>query len=269
MEYYTFPNIDPVLLDLGFLQIRWYALAYITGLVFGWWYCMRLARSTPNNITVKQVDDFMVWAVLGVILGGRLGHVLFYYPGHYLANPLEILKVWEGGMAFHGGLLGVIVAMLVFARKHKFNVFALSDLVSAAVPVGIFFGRIANFINQELWGWATDVPWAVIFTHPNAGGVPRHPSQLYEAVLEGLIPFMVLFILTHAFKARFRPGLLTGAFCTLYGLARIIGESFREEEIEIDFFLTYGQLLSLPMLLFGLFMIGWALKNPRLVEKKA
>ena len=267
MEYYTFPDISPVLLDLGFFQIRWYALAYITGLIFGWWYCMRLAKSAPNNITVKQVDDFMVWAVLGVILGGRLGHVFFYYPGHYLSNPLEILKVWEGGMAFHGGLLGVIVAMLLFARKNKFNVFALSDLISAAVPLGIFLGRIANFVNQELWGRVTDVPWAIIF--PKAGPDPRHPSQLYEAVMEGLIPFIVLLILTHLFKARFRPGLLTGTFCALYGLARMTGEIFREEEILTDMVLTYGQLLSLPMLLFGLFMIGWALKHPPLREKKA
>ena len=138
MEYFHFPDIDPVLLDLGIVQIRWYALAYIAGLLFAWWYCMRLAKSAPFNITVKQVDDFMVWAVVGVIVGGRLGHVIFYYPGYYLENPLEIFQVWKGGMAFHGGLLGVIAAMLLFARKHKFNVFALSDLVSASVPVGLY-----------------------------------------------------------------------------------------------------------------------------------
>ncbi|WP_259780907.1 prolipoprotein diacylglyceryl transferase [Aestuariispira ectoiniformans] len=268
MGPYMFPDIDPIALDLGIVQIRWYALAYITGLVFGWWYAMRVAKSAPNVITPKHVDDFMVWAVVGVIIGGRLGHVLFYYPSYYLSNPIEILKVWEGGMAFHGGLIGVIVAMILFARKYGFSVFYLSDLVSVVAPVGLFFGRIANFINQELWGRVTDVPWAVIF--PRAGPEPRHPSQLYEAGLEGLIPFLILMAMLHWGKARYRPGLLTGAFTALYAIGRIIGETVREPEVFIDalpFATTYGQWLSLPMLFFGLFLMARAYKRPLLEAK--
>lgn len=270
MGPYLFPEIDPIALDLGIVQIRWYALAYISGLVFGWWYAMRLAKQAPNVITPKDIDDFMVWSVIGVILGGRFGHVFFYYPSYYLSNPLEILKVWEGGMAFHGGLLGVIVAMLLFARRRGFSVFYLSDLVSVVAPVGIFLGRITNFINQELWGRITDVPWAFIF--PKAGPEPRHPSQLYEAALEGIIPFAVLMLMLHLGKARFRPGLLTGVFTSLYAVGRIIGETVREPEIFIDnlpFATTYGQWLSLPMLFFGLYLIRRAYRQPLLTVKEA
>lgn len=265
MGPFMFPDIDPIALELGPLVIRWYALAYVTGLLFGWWYCMRLADRAPHVITRDQVDSFLTWCIIGVIVGGRLGHVVFYYPMEYLSDPIAILKVWEGGMAFHGGLLGVGAAMFLFARKHKLSFFWLSDLISAAVPVGIGLGRIANFINQELWGRVTDVPWAVIF--PRAGPDPRHPSQLYEAVLEGFALFAVLFVLTHLFKARFRPGLLTGVFLMGYALARAVSEFVREPEVlqaTLPFGTTWGQWLSLPLFLIGAFFAWRAMTGPKL-----
>lgn len=263
MGPFLFPDIDPVAIELGPLVIRWYALAYISGLVFGWWYAMRVAARPPHMVAPKAIDDFMVWAVFGVILGGRLGHVLFYYPGYYFENPVEIFMVWKGGMAFHGGLLGVIAALLLFCRKKRLSPVAFGDLLAVVAPVGIFCGRIANFVNQELWGRVTDVPWAVIF--PRAGPEPRHPSQLYEAALEGLIPFVILMVLLHKFDARRRPGLLIGVFFSLYGLGRILSETVREPEIlmsAMPFGTTWGQWLSLPILAFGLIMIVRALKRP-------
>ena len=266
MGPFIFPDIDPVALELGPLVIRWYALAYVSGLLFGWWYCMRLADRAPRVITRDQVDSFLTWCILGVIIGGRLGHVIFYYPAEYLADPVRILKVWEGGMAFHGGLLGVGAAMNLFARKHKLSFFWLSDLISAAVPIGIGLGRITNFINQELWGRATDVSWAVIFTR-DPQRLPRHPSQLYEAVLEGFLLFAILFVLTHAFRARFRPGLLTGVFLTGYAAARGVSEFVREPEVlqaTLPFGTTWGQWLSLPLGLIGLYFAWRALSKPAL-----
>ncbi|HYI84888.1 MAG TPA: prolipoprotein diacylglyceryl transferase, partial [Acetobacteraceae bacterium] len=185
-----FPAIDPVLVEIGPLVIRWYALAYIAGIVLGWRLARRLVQLPPVAATPEQLDDFVTWVTLGIIIGGRLGYVLFYRPGYYLMNPLEALAVWQGGMSFHGGAAGVILAIILFARRHGLDILTLADRTTAVVPIGLFFGRLANFINGELWGRVSDVPWAMVF--PHAGPLPRHPSQIYEAVLEGLVLFTVL-----------------------------------------------------------------------------
>jgi phosphatidylglycerol:prolipoprotein diacylglycerol transferase len=263
MGPYIFPDIDPVAIQIGPLAVRWYALAYIAGLIGGWQYCLRLATQPPNVVTPKHIDDFMVWATVGVVLGGRLGFVIFYQPTHYLSNPGEILQVWKGGMSFHGGMLGVILAMIVFARRYGTGFFPLADIVAAATPIGLFFGRIANFINGELWGRATDVPWAVIF--PRAGPEPRHPSQLYEAGLEGLVLFAVAALLIHRRDALRRPGLISGVFLVGYGLSRIVVETVRQPDSYIGFLsfgTTYGQWLSLPMVLYGVYLIWTARSRP-------
>lgn len=257
----AFPEIDPVLLQIGPLAIRWYSLAYIAGVLGGWWYIARLNRSTVRFCTEpvlskKALDDIVVWAILGVVLGGRLGYVLFYQPGYYLAHPSQILHLWEGGMSFHGGVMGVIIAMAWFCRKYQVAFFRLMDLVACVVPIGLFFGRLANFINGELYGRATDVPWAVVF--PTGGEVPRHPSQLYEAVLEGLILFAVLSLLAWKTRALNKPTLLSGVFLAGYGLSRFVVEFVREPDAHLGMLtlgMTMGQWLSAPMLLLGLALI--------------
>lgn len=265
MSAYYVHNLDPVAFAIGPVVIRWYALSYIAGLVLGWQYAVRLCRSFPQRPTRLELDDFLVWAVFGVILGGRLGHILFYYPEYYFQHPLEIFEVWKGGMAFHGGIIGVLVAMALFAKKRGIPLLLLGDVVSAAAPIGLFFGRIANFINGELWGRVTDVPWAVIF--PRAGPEPRHPSQLYEAGLEGAVLFLILFVAIRFFDARRRPGMVSGLFLIGYGLARSVSESLREPEVlqaVLPFGTTWGQWLSLPMVLIGLAMVVWVFRRPKL-----
>ncbi|MFQ5775460.1 MAG: prolipoprotein diacylglyceryl transferase [Kiloniellaceae bacterium] len=253
----AFPQIDPVAIAIGPLAIRWYALAYIAGLLLGWRYCRWLAARPPQRLSARAIDDFLVWAVLGVVLGGRLGYVLFYKPGFYLAHPQEILFLWQGGMSFHGGLLGVVLATVLFARREGVPIFALSDIVACATPIGLFFGRIANFINGELFGRPTDLPWGMIF--PLGGPVPRHPSQIYEAGIEGLVLFLILFALARR-GALQRTGSLTGAFLIGYALARMLVELAREPDPHLGFLFagaTMGQLLSLPMLLAGLAVLAW------------
>lgn len=252
----TYPQIDPILVKLGPLAIRWYGLAYIFGLVLGWYYILHLIKARASVVTRRDVDDFIMWATIGMILGGRAGFVLFYDAPRYMARPNEILHVWEGGMSFHGGLIGVTLAMILFARSRKIPLFHFTDLVACAAPLGLFLGRLANFINGELWGRTTDVPWAMIF--PYAGLTPRHPSQLYEAGLEGVALFALLWILFHKTAAREKPGLLTGVFLVGYSLARMIVELFREPDEQLGFLfgqLTMGQLLSAPMFLLGLYLI--------------
>lgn len=252
-----FPQIDPIAIQIGPLAIRWYALAYIAGIVLGWRLLRRLAEAAPRAATTEQVDDYITWATLGIIIGGRLGYVLFYRPGHYIFHPLEALMVWQGGMAFHGGALGVIIATLIFARRNKLNPLAFGDRIAVVVPIGLFFGRIANFINGELWGRAADVPWAMVFPADRLQ-IPRHPSQLYQAGLEGLALFALMLILWSMPANRARPGLLTGALLAGYGAARLVGEFFREPDAHLGFLLagaTMGQLLSLPMVLVGLWLI--------------
>ncbi|ANK81870.1 MAG: prolipoprotein diacylglyceryl transferase [Rhizobiales bacterium NRL2] len=251
-----FPNIDPVAFEVGPLAIRWYALAYIAGILFGWRYCLRLARRDTIRPNAHDFDDFVVWAVLGIILGGRIGYVVFYNAAYYLENPLDALMVWHGGMSFHGGLLGVLVAITVFSWRRGFSPLAMGDLVAAAAPIGLFFGRVANFVNGELFGRVADVPWAVIF--PHGGDLPRHPSQLYEAFLEGLVLFAVLAILARRPGMRARTGFLTGVFLVGYGLARTFVELFREPDAQLGFILgpiTMGQVLSAPMVLLGLYLM--------------
>ncbi len=262
---FEFPDIDPVALSLGPVEIRWYALAYLAAFLLGWQYCLYLAGLDKERRPHKSdIDDFLPWVILGVILGGRLGYVLFYQPAHYLANPVEIPQIWLGGMAFHGGLLGAIVAMVAFAVYQKISALRLADMVACAVPIGLFFGRIANFINGELFGRTTKAPWGVEF--PHGGVLPRHPSQLYEAALEGLLLFVILWGMARMPRFRDRPGLLSGVFLTGYALARMFAEQYREPDAHIGLLFgqfTMGQLLSVPMALGGIILIGYALRRTK------
>jgi phosphatidylglycerol:prolipoprotein diacylglycerol transferase len=256
-----FPAIDPIAVAIGPFAIRWYALAYIVGLLLGWRYCLWVSKRPPAVASPVAIDDFLVWATLGVVLGGRAGYVLFYKPGDYFQHPIEILQLWHGGMSFHGGALGVMVALWLFCRQRSLSLLAFSDLIASAVPIGLFFGRVANFINSELWGRPTDVPWAMIF--PNAGLEPRHPSQLYEAGLEGIVLFLILFALVRWTNIRERPGMLTGIFLIGYAVARIFVEFFREPDSFLGFLwfgATMGQLLSIPVFLLGLWAVWQARK---------
>ncbi len=257
-----FPAFDPVAIELGPLVIRWYALAYIVGLLLGWRLARRLAARPGWNITADGVDDLLFYVTLGVILDGRLGYVLFYQPDYYAANPLQILYVWRGGMSFHGGLIGVLVAAIYFARRTGVHPLEVSDLLAAVAPLGLFFGRIANFINGELWGRPTDVPWAVIF--PMAGPEPRHPSQLYEALLEGLLLFVILQAMAWRPRRPEQMGMLTGVFLLGYGLARSFVELYREPDAQLGYLwggLTMGQILSIPLVLAGLYLLLRAFRS--------
>ena len=256
-----FPVFDPVLVRLGPVAIRWYALAYIVGILAGWLYARRLIRSDkywggPAPMTVVDFDDFVLWVTLGIILGGRIGYVLFYNPSYFVAYPAEIVQLWKGGMSFHGGFLGCVLAVVLFARYRGLPFLPLGDVTCAAGPIGLFLGRIANFINGELWGRPSDVPWAMVF--PNGGPLPRHPSQLYEAALEGLLLFVVLRVLVR-YGALKRPGTIIGAFALGYGMIRMFCELFREPDVQLGFLwqgLTMGMLLSVPLMLAGIaFMV--------------
>jgi phosphatidylglycerol:prolipoprotein diacylglycerol transferase len=269
------PVIDPVALQIGAFAVRWYALAYIAGLIGGWFYARRLTMSERlwtglKRPTPDHIDDLIVWVALGVVLGGRVGYILFYNFDGYLADPLEIFAIWRGGMSFHGGFLGAILAILLFARARGLSGLAMLDLAAVVTPIGLFFGRIANFINGELWGRpAPDFPLAVVF--PEGGPIPRHPSQLYEAIAEGLILFIVLAIAVRRFGFR-RPGLIGGVFVFGYAMARIVCEFFREPDPQLGFLfgsslellgggVTMGMLLSLPMALVGLIAIWLAARG--------
>ncbi len=259
----SFPSIGPVAFEIGPLVIRWYSLAYITGLVLGWRYCIWLLRFLPASALGRRaIDDFFVWATLGIIIGGRLGYVLFYQPTYFVTDPFAILQIWKGGMSFHGGVLGVIAAIALFSRLRGISFLGIADLITAAVPIGLLFGRIANFFNGELWGRPTKLPWGVVF--PGAGPEPRHPSQLYEAALEGLILFALLLALILGWRALLRPGLVSGAFLAGYGLARMAVETVREPDTFIGFLAwgtTWGQWLSVPMVLAGAGLIFAALRR--------
>jgi phosphatidylglycerol:prolipoprotein diacylglycerol transferase len=254
-----FPAFDPVLISIGPFAIRWYALAYIVGILAGWLYARAIIKRDdlwggPPPMTVIDYDDFVLWVTLGIILGGRIGYVLFYNSAYFLAHPVEIVQLWKGGMSFHGGFLGCVLAVILFARHRGISVLSLGDVTCAVGPIGLFLGRIANFINGELWGRATDVPWAMAF--PTGGPVPRHPSQLYEAVLEGLVLLIVLAVLVRAGALK-RPGTIIG-FALGYGIARSFCELFREPDPQLGFLwggLTMGMLLSLPLMLAGIALI--------------
>jgi phosphatidylglycerol---prolipoprotein diacylglyceryl transferase len=254
--------IDPVAIPLGFFDITWYALAYVVALIIGWRFVIHLSKRPPTFMTPREVDDFFVWAALGVILGGRIGYVLFYKPGYYLENPGEIPMLWTGGMSFHGGMLGVITAIFVFALVRRIPMLRLGDIICCAVPIGLFLGRIANFINGELWGRPTDLPWGMVFTC-DPEQLARHPSQLYQSFLEGVVLFSVMWIVRTRTDAWRRPGALAGTFLAGYAIARMIGELFREPDAHLGFIIgqaiTMGQILSLPMLLVGIGLIANAL----------
>src|SRR5262245_61459856 len=261
-----FPAFDPVLISFGPVAIRWYALAYIVGILLGWLYARAIIRrerfwGSPVPMTVTDYDDFVLWVTLGIILGGRIGYVLFYNPSYFAAHPLESLQLWKGGMSFHGGFLGCVLAVVLFARHRGLSILSLGDITCAAGTIGIFLGRIANFINGELWGRPTDLPWAMVF--PTGGPLPRHPSQLYEAALEGLLLFVLLTALIRAGALK-RPGFILGAFSFGYAVARSIGEHFREPDPQLGFLwggLTMGTLLSLPLMLAGIALMAAAMRK--------
>jgi phosphatidylglycerol:prolipoprotein diacylglycerol transferase len=257
-----FPAVDPVAIAIGPFAIRWYALAYIASLLIGWRYCLFLADRPPRLVRRNDVDDFLLWATLGVVLGGRIGYVLFYKPGYYILHPLEALYVWHGGMSFHGGALGVTLAIWLFTGSRGIPRLAFSDVICEAIPIGLFFGRIANFINGELFGRVTDVSWAMVF--PAGGPLPRHPSQLYEASCEGLLLFLLLFAGERAGLRRY-PGFISGLFLAGYAVARMSGELFRQPDVQLGYLIfgtTMGQLLSIPLLVAGIAIIMWARRRP-------
>jgi phosphatidylglycerol:prolipoprotein diacylglycerol transferase len=262
-----FPAFDPVLIAIGPFAVRWYALAYILGILIGWFYARAIIRNErlwggPAPMTVADFDDFILWVTLGIILGGRIGYVLFYNPEHFLANPTEALQLWKGGMSFHGGFTGCVVAVMLFARTRGIPMLSLGDVTCAVGPIGLLLGRIANFINGELWGRPSDVPWSMVF--PGAGPLPRHPSQLYEAGLEGLVLFVILAVAIRRGALR-RPGGTIGLFAVAYGVLRSFGEFFREPDPQLGFLwggLTMGMLLSIPLILAGLGFIWNALRMP-------
>ncbi len=265
-----FPDIDPIIFEIGPLAVRWYSLAYVVGLLLAWRYCRWLAARSPWSKTPEAlesfkvgIDDFLFWATLGVILGGRLGFVLFYNLDFYLENPHQIIFLWEGGMSFHGGLLGVMVAMIWFARARGIPLFNLTDIIATAAPIGLFLGRLANYINGELYGRPTEF-WAATIFPTDPFGLPRHPSQLYEAGLEGFLLFFLLFGLILA-GALSRPGRITGLFLMGYALSRLAVELVREPDAQLGLLfggVTMGQLLSLPMLLGGFALVVWSLRRP-------
>ncbi len=262
----AYPAIDPVLVNIGPLPIRWYALAYIAGLILGWAYARYLVghdrfwNGLPRP-SVQSIDDLIVYIAVGIIFGGRIGYVLFYNPGFYAENLAEIPAVWKGGMSFHGGLVGAALAVVIFARRHKVAIMSVADIASAATPIGLCLGRIANFIKPELWGRPTDVWWAMKF--PYSDGQPRHPSQLYEASLEGLVLFVLLYIAIRLGALR-RPGLVAGLFAIGYGAARIFCEFFREPDPQLGFLFggaTMGMLLSLPLIAAGVLCLLYACRK--------
>ena len=259
-----FPAINPVLFSIGPLAVRWSALAYIVGIIAGWFYARAIIASErywggAAPLTVIDFDDFVIWITLGIILGGRIGYVLFYNLPHFAEHPLQIFELWNGGMSFHGGVLGCFVAIYAFARRRRIPLLSLGDVTTAVAPIGLFLGRLANFINGELWGRPTEVPWAMIF--PNGGPLPRHPSQLYEATLEGIVLFIVLALMVRAGALK-RPGLVSGSFLLGYGIARVICEQFREPDVQLGFLwggLTMGMILCIPLMLAGIGLLTYTL----------
>ena len=261
-----YPDIDPVALDLGFFQLRWYALAYLGGFLGGWWRARVLADKYPKGIRphTDDIENLVTWVVLGVIFGGRLGYVLFYNFEYYADHLSEVLAIWQGGMSFHGGLIGVILAIVGYCLVQKISLLRTGDIVSAVVPIGLGLGRLSNFINGELYGRTTDMPWGMVF--PGGGDAPRHPSQLYQAFFEGLVLYLILNIMMSKSNCRDKPGLVTGTFFTCYGLARFGVEFVRQPDPQIGFileFLSMGQILSLPMIIFGAGLMIYAFRNAK------
>ena len=264
-------GLDPVALDLGFFELRWYSLAYLAGIFLGYWYLLKLIKQPGSPLARRHADDLVFYAALGIILGGRIGYVLFYNLSYYLQHPLDVLKLWDGGMSFHGGMIGTVLGILYLSYKEKLQWFRVHDYVACCVPFGLFFGRIANFVNHELWGAPTDAPWAISFPEIVQGvmvnGPPRHPSQLYEAILEGIVLFAILAWMFWKSQSRYEPGKLVGAFTFFYGLFRFLIEFVREPDAQLVGFaqetgLHMGQWLSLPMILLGAWLM-WTAKGRR------
>jgi phosphatidylglycerol:prolipoprotein diacylglycerol transferase len=264
-------GLDPIALDLGFFQIRWYSLAYLAGILIGWWYLLKLLARPGAPMAKRHADDMVFYATLGIILGGRLGYVLFYRPEFYFSDPIQIVRLWDGGMSFHGGVIGTSIGILYMARKNGLNWLRVHDYIACCVPFGLFFGRLANFVNGELWGRGpTDVPWAMVF--PSGGPVARHPSQLYEAGLEGILLFLILWFLFWKTDARYQPGKLVGTFLLGYGLARFTVEFFRQPDLGLEnlsWGLSMGQTLTVPMIVGGAYLIATAKARRQRVEPVA
>tara|TARA_Y100000816_G_scaffold273686_1_gene240249 strand:+ start:2723 stop:3502 length:780 start_codon:yes stop_codon:yes gene_type:complete len=250
-------NLNPIIFEFGILSLRWYSLAYLVGIILGWWYGKKILKLINNrhskNFKLNLFDDYITYVIISIIIGGRLGYVFFYNINYYIFNPLEIFFIWNGGMSFHGGVLGIIVATIIFSKKHNFDKIVLLDVVSCVAPIGIFFGRLANFINGELYGKPSDLPWAVVF--PNIDSLGRHPSQIYEAFLEGILLFIILnFIIRKNF---YRKGECAALFLLFYSIFRIISELFREPDLQIGYilnFISMGSLLSFIMIILGIIM---------------
>ncbi|WP_019831203.1 prolipoprotein diacylglyceryl transferase [Sphingomonas sp. PR090111-T3T-6A] len=270
--HWTSLGLSPVALQLGPVAVRWYSLAYITGILAGWWYLLKLLAQPGAPMARRHADDFVFDATLGVLLGGRIGYVLFYRPDYYLQHPAEIFKLWEGGMSFHGGAAGVLIAILFYCRRKGLSWLRVTDYIACVAPIGLFFGRLANFVNGELWGKPSTVPWAIVF--PGAGDVPRHPSELYEAGLEGFVLFVILSLLFWKSDARYKPGFLAGSFVLGYGVFRFFVEFFREPDEQLVEFarvthLHMGQWLCVPMILVGLYVVLTAKGRRQRVEPVA
>lgn len=260
-------GLHPVIFEWGWFKLRWYSLAYLAGIAIGWWYLLRLLAQPGAPMARRHADDLVFYATLGIILGGRLGYVLFYRPGDYLREPLEIFQIWDGGMSFHGGVIGTSLGILYLAWRQKLNWLRIHDYVALCVPFGLFFGRLANFVNGELWGRPTTLPWGVVF--PTGGEVARHPSQLYEAALEGLLLFAILWFLFWKTDARYQPGKLVGFFLLVYGLSRFLVEIVRQPDQGLEnlsWGLSMGQTLTVPMIAGGLYLIATAKKRRQRVE---
>ena len=258
----TYPEISPIALSLGPIDIRWYSLAYLTGILAAWFLLLRNNDKNKLGYSRQQIEDLAFYVTLGIIIGGRLGYAVFYGGAEMWLKPWRLLELWKGGMSFHGGIAGVIGAVWLFARKYQFKFLAITDLVVLYTPIGMFLGRIANFINDELWGRETDVPWAVRF--PNGGYVPRHPSQLYEAFFEGIIIFIVLNLMWRSPKVRKRSGIVSAMFVLLYGVFRILMEQFRQPDVQLGFFfggITMGQMLSVPLIAAGAWVLTVKLRK--------
>lgn len=269
-DYIQFENlgVGPVALDLGFFQIRWYSLGYLAGILLGYWLLLKLLAKPGAPMAREHADDMILYATLGIIVGGRLGYIFFYQPS-ILQNPVDIFKLWEGGMSLHGGTLGTIIAIWLLARKHKLSFLRVCDYIACVIPFGLFLVRLANFVNDELWGRVTDVPWAIVF--PNGGAEPRHPSQLYEAALEGLLMAAIMWPLFFKTDARYKPGFLFGTAALIYGLSRFAVEFVREPDQQLQWLvqasgLSMGQWLTIPMILIGLFLIATASGRRKRVE---
>jgi len=255
-----YPTIDPIIFNFGMLKISWYSLSYITGIIFGYYYVLRINKTRVRPLEKKLFDDAIAYIIIGIILGGRLGYVACYNPAHFISHPIDILKTWNGGMSFHGAVLGVMIALYSFTYKRKISFLYFSDYIAAAAPIGFFFGRIANFVNDELWGKVSNVPWAVLF--PRGGYLPRHPSQIYEALLEGILLFLILNLF---FRTKYKnyAGIVSSFFMIFYAAFRIIAEIFRQPDEQIGYLITHltmGQILSIPMLVIGVVGLCYARK---------